>query len=153
MVKSQIASLTFDLSFDHNLCFICSNGSREPILDIYASIAFQWYKELFNLMGFDPCNRPLNIWKSTGILTPKMDFNSQNGRSLGSVRVHSLTLFYTLGAWDVTPRLPFRLATLQAFALVASPKLGLSHNKTINKSIGCEWLTTTQIPFNILRCF
>jgi len=43
-VGSQIANLTFDLSFGHNLCFKCPNGSCEPILDIYVSIAFQWYK-------------------------------------------------------------------------------------------------------------
>jgi hypothetical protein len=31
-----------------------SNGSYEPILDIYVLIMFQWYKELFNPMDFDP---------------------------------------------------------------------------------------------------
>jgi len=36
-------------------------------------------------MGFDPYNCSLKIW----------DFNSQNGSSLGSVKVHSLTLSYT----------------------------------------------------------
>jgi hypothetical protein len=44
MVRSQIANLTPDLSFGHNLCFRCPNGSCEPILDIYVSIDFQWYK-------------------------------------------------------------------------------------------------------------
>ncbi len=34
MVGSQIVSLTPDLSFDHNLCFKCTNGSCERILDI-----------------------------------------------------------------------------------------------------------------------
>ncbi len=44
-------------------------------------------------MGFNPCNYSLKIQKSTGTL------NSQSGNSLGSVRIHSLTLSFT-------PRLP-----------------------------------------------
>jgi hypothetical protein len=40
MVGSQIANLTPDLSFDHNLCFKCPNGRCEFILDIYVSISF-----------------------------------------------------------------------------------------------------------------
>jgi hypothetical protein len=87
VVKSQIANLTPDLSFSHNLCFRCPNGQCEPILDIYASIDFQCYKKKFEAMNFDPCNRVLKIWKSI------WDSNSQHGNSLGNVRVHSLTLF------------------------------------------------------------
>jgi hypothetical protein len=34
MVKSQIANLTPDPSFGHNLCFRCPNGSCELILNI-----------------------------------------------------------------------------------------------------------------------
>jgi hypothetical protein len=34
MVGTQIANLTPDPSFGHNLCFKCSNGSWEPILNI-----------------------------------------------------------------------------------------------------------------------
>jgi len=33
---------------------------------------FQWYKELFNPMSFDPWNTFLKIWNSIGILTPKV---------------------------------------------------------------------------------
>jgi hypothetical protein len=33
MVRSQIANLTLSLSFGHNLCFKCPNGSCKPILD------------------------------------------------------------------------------------------------------------------------
>jgi hypothetical protein len=77
MVGSQIASLILDLSFDHNLCFRCPNESCEPILDIYVSIDFQWYKELFELMGFDPCNCALKMWESI------WDSNSQHGVHLG----------------------------------------------------------------------
>jgi hypothetical protein len=98
VVGSQIGNLTPDLSFDHNLCFKCPNGKWKPILDIYASIAFQWYKELFEEMGFDPCNCVLKIWESI------WDSNSYNGSSLGSVRIHALTFFALSGACDLTPQ-------------------------------------------------
>jgi len=73
VVGSQIATLTPDSSFGHNLCFRCPNGSCEPILDIYVSIIFQWYKELLEPLGFDPCNRSLNIWEFTKTPTPKVE--------------------------------------------------------------------------------
>jgi len=44
MVGSQIANLILNLFFGHNLCFRCPNGWCKPILDIYVSISFQWYK-------------------------------------------------------------------------------------------------------------
>jgi len=44
VVGSQTANLTLSLSFGHNLCFRCPNGSCELIVDIYISIVFQWYK-------------------------------------------------------------------------------------------------------------
>ncbi len=44
VVGSQIGSWTPDFSFGHNLYFNYPNGSWEPILDIYVSRAFQWYK-------------------------------------------------------------------------------------------------------------
>jgi len=72
MVGSQTANLTPDPSFGHNLCFKCPNGSCEPILDIYVSISFQWYKELFKPLGFGHFNRSLNIRESTGTPTPKV---------------------------------------------------------------------------------
>ncbi len=46
--------------------------SCKPILNINVPRAFQWYKESLNPMRFDPCNRPLKIWKSTKTPTPKM---------------------------------------------------------------------------------
>ncbi len=70
-------------------------------------------------MGFDPYNRTLKIRESI------CDSNSHNGSSLGSVRVHSLTLFALLGANDVTIASSFWLATSEPFALVTSPRLGL----------------------------
>jgi len=41
VVGNQIANLIPGLSFGHNLCLRCPNGSCEPILNIYVSIAFQ----------------------------------------------------------------------------------------------------------------
>jgi hypothetical protein len=121
MVGSQIGSLTPDLSFGHNLCFRCPNASCEPISDIYVSISFQWYKELFKMIGFDPCNHPLNVWESIGTPTPKM------GVHLGVWRFIPSHYFSLLRAQNVTPGLPSWPATLQTLALVASPKLGLWH--------------------------
>ncbi len=70
-------------------------------------------------MNCDPCNCPLKIGESTGIPTPK-------------VRVHLgvwgfiPSYFPTfLGAWNVTLGLHSSPAPLQAFALVASPRLRL----------------------------
>jgi hypothetical protein len=61
VVGRQIANLTPNLSFGYNLCFQNPNGSWEPILNIYIPRTFQWYKELFNKMSFDPCNCLLKI--------------------------------------------------------------------------------------------
>jgi hypothetical protein len=41
VVESQIANLTPDPSFGHNLCFRCANERCDPILDIYVPKAFQ----------------------------------------------------------------------------------------------------------------
>ncbi len=106
VVGSQIANLTPDLSFGHNLCFRYPNGSCEPILNIYVSIAFQWYKELFNSLGFEPCDRSLNIRESTRTPTPKV------GVPLGvwgSILSHFHAL---LGACNMTPELPSLPTTL-----------------------------------------
>jgi hypothetical protein len=40
VVGSQTTHLTPGLSFCHNLCYRCPNGSCKPILDIYTSIVF-----------------------------------------------------------------------------------------------------------------
>jgi hypothetical protein len=114
MVGSQTDSLTCDLSFGHNLCFRCPNGQCEPILDIYASITFQRYKELFKEMGFGPCNHVLKLQESIGTPTPNM------GVPLGVwgfIPSHSLTL---PGECDVIPKSFSWLATLQPLALVAN---------------------------------
>jgi len=98
VVESQIANLTPSPSFAHNLCLKCPNGSCEPISDIYVLRDFQWYKELLNLMGFDPLQL---LFENSGV---NRDSNSQSGSSLGSVRVHSLTLSFTPKSMNVTPR-------------------------------------------------
>jgi hypothetical protein len=63
--------LTPSPSFGHNLCFKYSNGTCEHILNNYVWNFFQWYKELFNPMSFDPCNRLLKIRESIRTPTPK----------------------------------------------------------------------------------
>ncbi len=71
-------------------------------------------------MGFDPCNCILKIWKSI------CDSNSHNESSLGSVKVHSLTLLALPKAFEVILGPPSWPATLQPpFALLVSPRLGL----------------------------
>jgi hypothetical protein len=116
---SQIANLSPGHSFGHNLCYKCPNGQWKPILGIYTSIVFWWYKERLKARSFDPYNRALKIQKSF------RDSNSQHGSSLGSVRVHALTLFALPGACEVTPGSSSWPATFQPFTLVASPRSGL----------------------------
>jgi hypothetical protein len=77
MVGNQFGNLIFDPSFGHKLYFKCPNESCNLILDIYVSRSFQWYKKLFNPMGFVPWNRSMKIRES----------NFQSGCSLGSVEV------------------------------------------------------------------
>jgi hypothetical protein len=67
-------------------------------------------------LSFDPWNCSLKFCKFI------WDSNSHHGSSLGSVRVHSLTLFALPGACDVTPgSLPWP-ATLQPPCLGREPK-------------------------------
>ncbi len=72
VVGSQTANLTPGLSFDHNLCCRCPNGSCKAILDIYTSRTFQWYQKRSNTRCFDPCNHVLSFWESWR--TPKSHF-------------------------------------------------------------------------------
>jgi len=140
VVKSQIDNLTLGLSFGHNLCFKCPNGSCEPILDIYIPRDFQWYKEIFHPMGFDPCNRSLKIQKSIVTPTPKV---AAHLGVWGFIPSHSPTL---PRAWNVTPELHSCPAPLQALALVASSRLGLWQkvtstyflNSTLERKVICS---------------
>jgi hypothetical protein len=116
LVGSQTASSTPGLSFGHNLCFRCSNEQCELILDIYVSIAFQWYKKRHKPLSFDPSNGSLKFWESTGTPSPKV------GVALGVWRLtpsHSLAL---PGISDVTPRLPLGPHPCNPFCLGREPK-------------------------------
>jgi hypothetical protein len=72
VVGSQIANLTPNLSFGHNLCFKYPNGPCEPILDIFVPKDFQWHKEFFNPMSFGPCNPFLKIRETIRTPTPNV---------------------------------------------------------------------------------
>ncbi len=139
VVGSQTGSSTPDPSFGHNLCFRCSNEPSEPILDIYASRAFPWYKECHKTLRFDPYNRFLKFWESTGTPSPQV------GVALGVwgfTPSHFLTLSHTPGSTWCDSRASFCLDSRASswlnsrasslartlaipFALIASPKLGL----------------------------
>jgi len=119
VVGSQIGNFTFGPSFGYNLCVRCPNGSCKPILNIYVWINFQWYKILFNPLGFDPCNHSLNIQESIETSTPKVGVHLG---VWGFIPSHSLALS---GAWNVTLGLHTWPAPLQVLALVTSPRLGL----------------------------
>jgi hypothetical protein len=123
VVGSQIVNLTFGFSFGHNLCFKCPNGSCKPILDIYVAKKFQWYKELLNPMGFDPCYCSLKIRESIGTPTPKVGIHLRVWR----FNFHTLPYSQPPENMKVTPRPHSWPALLQALALVASLRLGLRH--------------------------
>jgi len=106
VVGSQIVNLTIGPSFGHNLCFKCPNGWCEPILDIYVTRAFQWYKKLLKALSFDPCNRLLKIRESTWTPSPKV------GVVLGVWRFIPSHTFALPGACDMTPGFFSWLATL-----------------------------------------
>ncbi len=111
MVGNQIGSLTPCPSFDHNMCFKWSNGTCKLILDIQVLRAFQWHKEIFNPMSFDPCNYPLK--------TPSPKVEAHLG-VCGFIPSHPPTF---PRAWNVIPRFHSLLTPLQALALVVSLKL------------------------------
>ncbi len=68
----KLPVLTLDLSFCHNLCCRCPNGSCKPIWNIHTSITLQWYKKLLNTRRFNICNHSLKVWESIRTSTPKM---------------------------------------------------------------------------------
>ncbi len=126
MVRSQIANLIFDCSFNHNLCFNHPNGPCKPILDIYVLRAFQSYRKIFNLMGFHPCNFFLKIWESIGTLT------SQSGSSFESVEVHTLTLSHTptlLGSMKCDPQASLLARTFMSPYFSCKPRVKVATTK------------------------
>jgi hypothetical protein len=127
VVRSQIANLTPNPSFSHNLWFKYPNGSCKPILDINVPRSFQWYKELFNPMKFDLYDLPLKIWKSIKNPTPKV------GAHLvvwGFIPSHFPTL---PRAWNVTPKLHSWPTPLQALCLGYKPKV-----RVVNPRLGLD---------------
>jgi hypothetical protein len=141
VVKSQIVNLTSGPSFGYNLCVKCPNGSWKPILDIYVSRSFQWYKELLNPMAFDPCNYSLKISDSTRTPIPKV------GAPLGVwgfIPSHSLTF---LGTWNVIPGLSLgpHLRKLKARVMTHRLQLGGSFHHWVTQK---GWSTFHYIPMN-----
>jgi hypothetical protein len=120
-----VSTVTPGPSFGHDLCFKYPNGSCEPILNIYIPRTFQRYKEIFNLMSFDPYNCPINIWKSIETSTPQM---GDHLGMWGFIPSHFPTL---PGAWNVTLMLHSWPAPLQTLALVANRRLGLRHHELL----------------------
>jgi hypothetical protein len=109
VVGSRIDNLIPDPSFGHNLHFKYPNGSCKPISNINVPRAFRWYKELFNPMTFNPCNRPLKMQESIG-------------NSLGNAGVHSLTLSCTLGGMKCDSQAHFWQCTFANPCLDREPK-------------------------------
>jgi hypothetical protein len=129
MVGGQIGSLTPVLSFGHNLCFNYPNGSCKPILNIYIPRVFQWYKELFNPMGFHPWNHTLKI----------RDSNSQIGSSLGRVKVHSLALSHILGSMKCDSWASFLARTFASPWFGREPKARVATFYFILHNLRIQW--------------
>jgi hypothetical protein len=105
VVGSQIASLTSDPTFDHNLCYRCPNGSCEAILDIYTSRPFQPYKEHLKTRCFDPLNRALSFRESRRTL--KSHFRECEWRPHTSLKVglqQSTTSFQWVRHWTTSSK-------------------------------------------------
>jgi hypothetical protein len=135
---SQIANLTPRLSFGHNLCFRRPNEWCEPILDIYTSITFQWYKEHFEERSFDPWNLALKI----------RDSNSQHGSSL-DLGVWGFIPSHSLHSQEHVMWFPSVLLGPQPcnpLALVASPRLGLWHARCM-KGCAIRWKALLRLHF------
>jgi len=94
VIGSQTASWTPGLSFDHNLCCRCPNGSCKAILDIYTSRPFQRYKERLNVRCFDPCDCAPSFWESRR--APKSHFWECEWRPHTSFKVGLRQLFSPL---------------------------------------------------------
>jgi hypothetical protein len=89
MVRNQITNLTPIPAFDYNLYFKCPKRSCKPILEIYIRRGFQWFKKLFNPMGFDPYNYSLKVWKSIELQLPKWELIWECEGSFPHISLHS----------------------------------------------------------------
>ncbi len=119
VVGNQIVNLTPSPFFGHNLCFKCPNGSCKPFLDIFVPRAFQWYKELFNPMGFDPYNGSLKIRESIETLTPKMAVDFEVWR----FNFHTLPYSQSPGSMKCNSRASFLDRTFASLCLGCEPKV------------------------------
>ncbi len=93
---------------------------------IYISIVFQWYKEFFNPMNFDPSNCSLMIRKSLKTPTPKVGIN------LGMCEFIPSHCSAFPGMWMWLLGCIFNPHLSMPLALVANPKLGLWHTFVAN---------------------
>ncbi len=97
-------------------------------------------------MGFDPWNRSLKIQKS----------NSQSGNSLGSVKVHSLTLCYTLGNMKCNSQASLLARTLANPCFGHEPKAKVVTNFHIHKStvhVANKQLTNVNYTYMVMVSF
>jgi hypothetical protein len=87
-------------------------------------------------MGFDSFIHPLKIQESIGTLTPKM------GVHLGVWKFIPSHSFAVPETRDVTPGLPSWPATLQALALITSPRLELRQTCKTHRGLNAKEATT-----------
>jgi hypothetical protein len=132
-------------SFGHNLCFRCPNEQCGPILDIYASRAFHWYKERHKPLRFDPSNQSLKFRESTETPSPKV------GVALG-VWGFTPSHFPTLsGVLNVTPGLPFGPHPCNPFCLGHQPKARVAtiNMKYLNVFHHCTIITRGLLKWSL----
>jgi len=124
MVENQIGNLTPIPSFGHNLCFNYSNGSCEPILDIHIPKSFQWYKELFNPMGFNPLTILWKFGSPSGFQLPKWELT-------WSVEVHSFTFSYILRSMKCDSQVSLLACTFASPCFGCEPKTRVATSSTV----------------------
>jgi hypothetical protein len=127
MVENQIFTLIPALSFGHNLCCKYSNGSCKLILNIYIWRAFQWYKDVFNPMNFDPSNCSLKIRNSIKIPTPKWQSTWECVGSFPHIFSHSREC-------ECDFQIPLSIRTFPCHCLGHEPKVRV---KTLHVSLSC----------------
>jgi hypothetical protein len=120
-------------SFDHNLCFKCPNEQWGPILDIYASRAFHWYKERHKPLRFDPSNCSLKFREFTGTPSPKV------GVALGVWGFIPSHFSYTPGSPWCDSRASLWPAPLQPLCLGREPKARVATLIMKEVCIGRNW--------------
>ncbi len=149
VVRSQIANLIPDLSFGHNLCYRCSNGQCKPILDMYPSTTFQWYKELFKAMSFWPLQlRSKNSKVLLGLQLPTWEFTWECEGSF----LHTLC---TLGSMWSDSRVSLLARNLATPCLSHEPKATVVtfNNRNLISSLNIHPLLKCQKNNNIIFFF